>query len=166
MTLKEKIIGKEINRLMWHEGKSVAPAESCSCGRLAAILSEYPGSSEYFKGGIVCYTDEMKARYLNVSEKILEEKTAVCEEVAVAMVKGAIEMFGSDYAVAMTGVAGPGGATAENPVGSIWVAYGKKDKVMTHHQLADNGRDMNVQNAVDKLLSLFTCFLKEELKKE
>ena len=75
-------------------------------------------------------------------------------------------MFGSDYAVAMTGVAGPGGATAENPVGSIWVAYGKKDKVMTHHQLADNGRDMNVQNAVDKLLSLFTCFLKEELKKE
>jgi len=166
MTLKEKVISKEINRLLWNKGKSVSTAESCSCGRLATILSEFPGSSEYFKGGIVCYTDEMKAQYLKVPKELLKEKTAVCEEVAVAMVRGAIEMFGSDYAVAMTGVAGPGGATDDNPVGSIWVAYGKKDNVMTHHQLTDNGRDVNVRNAVDTLLSLFTHFLKEELKKE
>ena len=166
MTLKEKIISKEINRLMWHSGKSVATAESCSCGRLATLMTEFPGSSEYFKGGIVCYTDEMKASHLGVSRELLARKTAVCEEVAVEMVKGAVRMFDADYALAMTGVAGPGGATQDNPVGSIWTAFGTKDKVRTFHHLADNGRDLNVRNAVYDLLKEFLAFLKEELKKE
>ncbi len=166
MNLKEKVICKEINRIMWHSGMTISTAESCSCGRLATMLSEYPGSSEYFKGGIVCYTDEMKAKYLNVQSGLLAEKTAVCEEVAVEMVKGAAKMFGTDYALAMTGVAGPGGATADNPVGSIWVAYGRTDKIQTFHFQTDHGRDMNVQNAVYGLLKMFLLFLKEDLKKE
>ncbi len=166
MRLKEKVISREINRLLWHSGKSVATAESCSCGRIAMLLSEFPGSSEYFKGGIVCYTDEMKAQYLKVDAALLKEKTAVCEEVAVAMVQGAIDMFQSDYALAMTGVAGPGGATAENPVGSIWIAWGRKDDVHTFHQVTNNGRDMNVQKAVDNVVWQFMAYLKEELKKD
>lgn len=166
MKLKEKVLCKEINRILWHAGKSVSTAESCSCGRLATMLSEYPGSSEYFKGGVVCYTDEMKAKHLHVSTDLLAEKTAVCEEVAIAMVKGAVEMFESDYAVAMTGVAGPGGATAENPVGSIWAAFGSKDKIYTYHQLEDEGRDLNVSNATNRILCMFLDFLKKELEKE
>ena len=166
MTIKEKVISREINRLMWNSGKSVSTAESCSCGRLATLLSEFPGSSEYFKGGIVCYTDKMKATYLGISEELLRLKTAVCEEVARGMVEGSIKMFGTDYALAMTGVAGPGGATPDNPVGSIWVAFGKKDQITTCHYVTDEGRDLNVQNAVYGVLKMFLQFLKEELKKE
>ena len=166
MTLKERVISKEINRLMWHSGKTISTAESCSCGRLATLLSEYPGSSEYFRGGIVCYTDEMKAAYLGISGELLREKTAVCEEVAIGMVEGSIRMFGTDYAVAMTGVAGPGGATPDNPVGSIRVAFGKTNHVETFHFLTDEGRDLNVQNAVYGVMKMFLRFLKDELKKE
>mgnify|MGYP006327263999 FL=1 len=162
MKLREKVLAREINRLMWHKGKTLSTAESCSCGRLATALSEYPGSSEYFRGGIVCYTDEMKSRYLNVPSELLVEKTAVCKEVAVAMVKGAIEMFSTDYAVAMTGIAGPSGASESIPVGTIWMAYGKKGKVHTYCMQKDQGRDVNVQEAVNKLLVLFIDYLKED----
>ena len=83
-----------------------------------------PGSSNYYKGGVVAYTDEVKEKLLGVSHEVLEEKSAVSEEVAREMVLGTIKTIGVDFAIASTGVAGPGGGTAEHPVGyylvGIW----------------------------------------------
>lgn len=165
MDLKTKTLAKEINRLFWNSGKTVSTAESCSAGRLAAVLSDAPGSSMYFRGGVVCYTDEMKIRHLHVSEEVLKQKSAVCEEVAAGMVKGALEMFGTDYAVSMTGVAGPTGGSEENPVGSIWAAYGNREEVRTIHFQQNLGRDRNVDDAVYKTMLLFKDYIKKELDK-
>ena len=83
-----------------------------------------PGASSYFKGSIVAYVDEIKERMLGVDAALLAEKTAVSEEVAVEMVKGAIKALNVDYAIAVTGYAGPSGGTHEAPVGTIWLACG------------------------------------------
>ena len=122
-----------------------------------------PGASAYFKGGIVCYTNEIKERLLSVDKQLLEEKSAVCEEVAQAMVKGAIKALNVDFAVATTGVAGPGGGTAENPVGTIWIACGSADEVVTVKLTEDFGRDINLASATSKALQLFLDFLEKHL---
>ncbi len=110
----------------------------------------------------MCYSDDVKIRLLNVSEQVLAEKTAVCEEVAVEMVKGACETLGCDYAIASTGIAGPGGGTPEIPVGTIWIAYGEPDDIRTIKLTEDNGRDRNLAAAASTALRLFLEYIKEK----
>lgn len=166
MELNLKFSSKEINRLMWQSGKTLSTAESCSSGRIATILTTPAGSSLYFKGGLVCYADELKVNFLGVSQELIDEKTAVCEEVAQQMVKGANKMFGTDYAVAITGFAGPGGGTEESPVGTIWIAVGSSKRIVCQKVFNQLGRDENVELATEAAMSLLVAFLKEELEKE
>jgi nicotinamide-nucleotide amidase len=166
MNIKLKVLSREINRLMWNTDKTISTAESCSSGRLATLLTEYPGSSDFFKGGIVAYADECKEQLLGVSKELIEQKSAVSEDVAREMVKGAIKLFGTDYAVAMTGFAGPGGGTEDEPIGSIWIAVGSADEIITYHQVGNEGREENVINATHKALSMLRNFLNEDLGKE
>ena len=125
-----------------------------------------PGASNYFKGGIVSYTNEIKEKILGVSHDVLEEKTAVCEEVAIEMVKGAIEALGVDYAISATGIAGPAGGTHDIPVGTIWLACGTADDIVTLKLEEDKGRDLNLANATTQALQLFLGYLTERLKSE
>ena len=87
MGLEDKVLSRELQDVLYESGQTLGTAESCTGGRIAEAIISTPGASEYFKGGIVCYTNEIKERLLGVSHELLEEKTAVCEEVAVAMVK-------------------------------------------------------------------------------
>lgn len=103
-------------------GRSVATAESCTAGLLAARLTERPGSSDYFAGGVVAYANESKAELLNVDPVLITEYGAVSEPVAASMALGALHHFGADTAVAITGVAGPGGGTPDKPVGTVCFA--------------------------------------------
>jgi nicotinamide-nucleotide amidase len=104
-------------------GRRVATAESCTAGLLAARLTERPGSSEYVAGGVVAYANEAKTALLSVDPALIERHGAVSEEVAEAMADGALRRLGSDTAVAVTGIAGPGGGTEEKPVGTVcWCA--------------------------------------------
>ena len=100
-------------------GRRLGLAESCSAGLLAARIADVPGSSEYFAGGVVSYSNEAKRDLLGVDQRLLEEFGAVSAEVAEAMAIGALERFDADVAVAITGVAGPGGGTEEKPVGLV-----------------------------------------------
>ena len=110
---------------------------------------------------------EVKEKLLGVSHEVLEEKSAVSEEVAREMVLGTIKTIGVDFAIASTGVAGPGGGTAEHPVGTIWLAYGNKDEVRTFKLTEDFGRDINLAIATNKAIRLFLDFLKElDIKSE
>ena len=169
MDFENKIISREVSQLLWEMEKTVGTAESCTGGRIAEAIISVPGSSKYFKGGIVCYVDEIKERLLGVDPQLLADQGAVCEEVAVslvkgacAMVKGAIKALNVDFAVATTGVAGPGGGTAENPVGTIWIACGSKDRVMTAKLEEDFGRDINLSIATSKVMQMFLEYLNEE----
>ena len=162
MDFEGKIISREINELLWEKEKTVATAESCTGGRIAEAIIAVPGASKYFKGGIICYVNEVKENLLGVSHELLEEKTAVCEEVAIAMVKGACKTLNTDYAVAATGIAGPGGGTKEIPVGTIWLAVGTPDNVMTFKIEEDQGRDINLTVATNKAMMMLRDFLKAE----
>jgi nicotinamide-nucleotide amidase len=100
-------------------GRRIATAESCTAGLLAARLTDRPGSSDYVMGGVVSYSNEAKAQLLGVDPALIEAHGAVSEPVAEAMAAGALRRFGADTAVAITGIAGPGGGTAEKPVGTV-----------------------------------------------
>ena len=101
------------------EGRRLGLAESCSAGLLAARIADVPGSSDYFAGGVVSYSNEAKRDLLGVDQALLDEFGAVSAEVAEAMATGALDRFGADVAVAITGIAGPGGGSEEKPVGLV-----------------------------------------------
>lgn len=166
MDFESKIISREISQMLWEMEKTVGTAESCTGGRIAEAIIAVPGASKYFKGGIISYVNEIKESLLGVSAEVLEEKTAVCEEVAIQMVKGACKALNTDFAISATGFAGPTGGTKDIPVGTIWLACGSPEKQMTMKVEEDHGRDINLAIATNKAMQMFLEFLKTEDKKE
>ncbi len=162
MQFENKVLSKEILFILYESGKTLSTAESCTSGKVAESITLMPGASAYFTGGIVAYSEEVKKSLLNVPEELIEEKTVVSEEVAIRMAEGACEVLNTDYAIATTGVAGPGGGTIENPVGTIWIAAGKKGEMRTVKLTEDDGRDINVTRATFRALQLLLEVLKED----
>ncbi len=153
-------LSQELYALLHSSGKSVATAESCTGGAIAAAIVATSGASEYFKGGIVSYCNEVKEKLLGVSHEVLVEQTAVCEEVAIEMSRGARRTLGADYAVSITGVAGPAGGTEAIPVGTIWLCCSSERAQITHKLTEDKGREENLDNAVNQALRLLIDFIK------
>ena len=147
MLLQSKFISKQLNNTFRKEGLTLATAESCTAGSIAAVITSVPGSSSYFKGGIVAYADEVKINLLGVNPETLETKGAVSEETVISMAKGAMKSMNSDCAIATSGIAGPTGGSAEKPVGTVWIAAAMHDKVITMKANGDEGRKKNIENA-------------------
>ncbi len=166
MDFEAKVISREISELLWEREKTVATAESCTGGRIAEAIIAVPGASKYFKGGIISYVNEIKENLLGVDSQVLEEQTAVCEEVARQMVQGACKALNTNYAIAATGIAGPGGGTKEIPVGTIWLACGTPDKIITCKVEEDHGRDINLAIATNKAIQMFRDYLQAEEVKD
>ena len=122
---------EEIGLLLKSEKLSLSTAESCTGGGVAALITSVPGSSEYFKGGIVAYSNEVKMSLLHVAAETLEKYGAVSRETVIEMAKGAMETLKTDCAVATSGIAGPGGGSVEKPVGTIWMAVACKGEIVT-----------------------------------
>jgi nicotinamide-nucleotide amidase len=114
--------------------EAITTAESCTGGWLAKCLTDLPGSSDYFERGWIAYSNEAKQSELAVDGRLLARFGAVSEEVALAMVRGALSSCGADHAVSVTGVAGPAGGSAAKPVGTVWIAWGfrKHGRVRVH----------------------------------
>ena len=124
------------------EGHRIALGESCSGGKLAARLTDRPGSSAYFAGGVVAYSNEAKTELLGVAEDVIESKGAVSPEVAEALADGAIARFGADVGVGITGVAGPDGGTEEKPVGYVCICVKSEDgRVLARDPKLPGSRD-------------------------
>lgn len=147
----EMAIGKILRSL----NKTMGTAESCTGGAIASLITSIAGSSDYFKGSIVSYANEVKENLLSVPHNTLMTVGAVSEETVTQMVNGALAQLNVDYAVATSGILGPGGGTAEKPVGMVWVAVGNKDKIITQkfQWRFDRARntDLTVQNALNML---------------
>ena len=122
----EGVIGKLLNK----NNLTLVTAESCTGGYLAHMITSVPGSSRYFKGSVIAYSNEVKIAQLGVSTEDLKQQGAVSEEVAKAMAKGVRKKLNADIAIATTGIAGPDGGTVEKPVGTVWIAYSDKHKTL------------------------------------
>ena len=145
------------------KGLVLATAESCTGGMIAHKITSVPGSSEYYKGSIVAYSNEIKEKILGVRHSTLQDHGAVSEETVIEMVKGALDAIGTDVAIASSGIAGPSGGTVENPVGTIWIAAGNKDKIITKKLQLGNNRIKNIETSTVFALDLLRKFLLQYL---
>lgn len=155
-----KALAEELGKLLHEKGLTLSTAESCTGGGIASVITSISGSSEYFKGGIVAYANEVKTALLGVSETTLEKHGAVSEETVQEMAKGAMKSMKTSCAIATSGIAGPGGGTPTKPVGTIWIAVACNDKIVTKKLQGDNGREKNTKNSIEKALSLLIEHLK------
>ena len=147
MKLEEKV-----GELLKGKKLSLSTAESCTGGGVAALITSVPGSSGYFKGGIVAYDNEVKKNLLGVSPETLSAYGAVSRETVIEMAKGAMNRLKTDCAIATSGIAGPGGGTLEKPVGTVWIAVAYKNEIVTMKQEGDDGRAGNVEKAIKNAL--------------
>lgn len=138
---------------------TLATAESCTGGNIARELTSNPGSSGYFVGGLVPYSNEIKQSFLGVPADILKKHGAVSEETVRAMVRGTLEKFGSDIAIATSGIAGPGGGTEEKPVGTVWIACGNEERVVVKRLQLSKNRMLNIEYSTIWALNLIRRFL-------
>ena len=153
----ENLVQKLASELL-RDGARVCAAESCTGGLIAKTLTDLAGSSDWFERGFVTYSNAAKSDMLAVPASIIEEYGAVREPVAVAMAAGALRHSQADYAVAVTGVAGPGGGSAEKPVGTVWIALAAADCVEARRHRFDGGRqavrEATLAAAIEALLEL------------
>jgi nicotinamide-nucleotide amidase len=123
---EKQTLADVVGQAMRAKGARVVTAESCTGGLVAKMLSDVPGASAWFEGGWVTYANVMKGRELQVPDSMIEQAGAVSEAVACAMARGALTGSTADYSLALTGVAGPEGGTDEKPVGTVWIAMGRR----------------------------------------
>lgn len=158
----EVMIAEKIQTFLIRQGRTLSTAESCTGGRIASAVTAVPGSSAYFQGGVVAYQNKVKETLLGVGHDTIAHFDVVSREVVVEMVEGACRLFGTDYAIATSGCAGPGGGTESIPVGTVWIAFGAPGKVRTFKCEGDRGRVPNVEFATAKALKLFWDYLLSE----
>jgi len=151
---------EEIGKMLEAKKLSLSTAESCTGGGIAALMTSVPGSSEYFKGGIVAYSNEVKMSLLDVAAETLKKHGAVSRETVTEMAKGAMKRLKTDCAIATSGIAGPGGGTPEKPVGTIWIAVAYKNEIVTLMQTGDSGRTENTKKAIQNALLMLYDSLK------
>ena len=127
----DTLLGEKVLQLLRERGATLTTAESCTGGLIASMLTRIPGSSEGFQAGFVTYSNAIKHSVLSVSEKTLADHGAVSEQVVREMARGALELSGAHYTIAVSGIAGPDGGTPDKPVGTVWLAWGRRDLIHT-----------------------------------
>ena len=153
----EAVLGK----LLSQKKKTMCTAESCTGGFIAHLITSIPGSSAFYDGSIVSYSYKAKEDMLQVNEKTLLEKGAVSEEVVIEMAKGALQNIGSNYAIAVSGIMGPDGGMPDKPVGTVWMATGNRDKIITQKLHFRFERQLNIQLTAVNALNLLRRFILE-----
>ncbi len=146
----ELVVGKKLK----DQGLTLSIAESCTGGYLTHLVTRIPGSSEYFLGSIVPYAYEIKMRQLGVKPETLEKYGAVSEPTIIEMANLVRAKFNASIGVATSGIAGPGGATPDKPVGTIWIAYSDKEKTVTKKLQLSPDRLINIKIAASAVLNL------------
>jgi len=153
-----------IGRMLSGAGKTVSVAESCTGGTISALFTSVPGASEYYLGSVTSYANEIKINVLGVPAEIIAENGAVSSECVAAMAEGVRKLTGSDYSVATSGIAGPGGGSAEKPVGLVWIGVSSDKGTETFSMVFRNDRKRNIERFASSALNILREKLVNELK--
>ncbi|MCL4132426.1 UNVERIFIED_CONTAM: hypothetical protein GTU68_037302 [Idotea baltica] len=154
-------LAQAVGRLIADRGWMLALAESCTGGYMSHMITSIAGSSAYYSGGVVAYSNAVKAEMLSVDPKIIADHGAVSEATVRAMLEGVLNQLNSDIGISISGIAGPGGGTPDKPVGMIWVAYGQADDVRTKQLFINRNRDINIKYASHVALNLLREYIIE-----
>ena len=153
-SLKNETLEVVIGKMLTERDLTLSVAESCTGGYLSHLITTVPGSSEYFLGSMIPYAYEIKMSQLGVRPETLEKYGAVSEQTIIEMAATVRARFNTDVGVATSGIAGPGGATPEKPVGTVWIAYSDKQKTIAKRLQLSNDRLLNIQLASVAVLNL------------
>ncbi|HRW63090.1 MAG TPA: competence/damage-inducible protein A [Bacteroidales bacterium] len=141
------LLEQAIGKVLLTKNKTLSIAESCTGGNIAHLITSVPGSSAYFTGGVVAYSNEIKTRVLDVSVSNIDTYGAVSKQVVEEMAIGVLNKFNTDFAIATSGIAGPDGGTKDKPVGTTWIAVADKTKVISKLFVFGDQRERNIQRA-------------------
>jgi len=155
---------KALLDLMAEKRLTLSIAESCTGGYLSYLLTQHAGSSKVFLGGAVSYSNELKENLLGVKDETIIKYGAVSEETVIEMVKGALSNFKSDFAIAITGIAGPDGGTTEKPVGTVWIGVASAERSFIKKFTFGSKRAQNIERSAITALSMLNTLLKEYKK--
>ena len=156
---EDKPLEVVVGELLKAKHATIATAESCTGGKLAALLNKHAGSSDFYKGSVIAYSNEVKANVLKVRQEYLDQFGAVSEQVVVSMAYGVKQVLNTDYAIATSGVAGPGGGTPEKPVGTVWIAVATPTAVYSELLHLNGSRDQITTRACTKALTKLIKYL-------
>ena len=154
-----------IGRLLTANGKTVSAAESCTGGSIAALFTSVPGSSEYFLGSVTSYANSVKTGILGVPSEIIEKHGAVSSECVAAMAEGVRRITGSDFSVATSGIAGPGGGSEDKPVGTVWIGVSSTRGTDTYKMVFKGDRKRNIERFAANALNLLRITVVNELNR-
>jgi nicotinamide-nucleotide amidase len=146
----EEVVGK----LLYINNLTLATAESCTGGKIASLITSVPGSSGWFRGSVVAYDNSIKTGVLGVSDETLRLHGAVSAETAGEMARGVRRLMNTDYAIAVTGIAGPTGGTTEKPVGTVWIAVESDRGLIAERHIFADDRLINISRSSYGALNL------------
>ncbi|MFI5193144.1 MAG: CinA family nicotinamide mononucleotide deamidase-related protein [Chitinophagales bacterium] len=159
VTDEDITLQEAVGKLLKKQNRTLGTAESCTGGYVAHLLTSIPGSSAYFLGGLIPYQNNIKEKVLQVSGKTLSAVGAVSEETVREMVTGTLHLFGSDFALATSGILGPDGGTETKPVGTVWIAVGNRDATETRKLHFRFDRQRNMELTTTNVLNLLRKFI-------
>ncbi|MBE0517676.1 MAG: CinA family protein [Thermoplasmata archaeon] len=154
------MLAEELGQVLRSKGLTLSTAESCTGGKMGDMITAVPGSSDYYLGGVISYSDDAKASILSVDSELIVSKGAVSDEVAVQMARGCMERFSSNVAISTTGIAGPTGGTPTKPVGLVFICVcSDKASVCTRNLFLGDREDVRVQSteAALRMTLEFVC---------
>ena len=153
------MLADEVGRGLRDRGYTISVAESCTGGLLGDMITDVPGSSDYFLGGVISYSDDAKVSMLGVDEGVLRSKGAVSQEVAIQMASGVRSKFGSTIGVGITGIAGPSGGTQAKPVGLVFISVCSATSTVCKRHVFDGPRESVKRQAAERALGLVLEFV-------
>ena len=158
----EETLEMAVGRLLRERNATLSTAESCTGGNISRMITSVPGSSEYYKGSVIAYDNRVKTSVLRVPEDIINKYGAVSPETSKAMASGIKDLLSTDYSVAITGIAGPGGGNDQKPVGTVWISVASPDNIITEKHVFGFDRNLNIKRSSLAALNL----LRKQIIKE
>lgn len=161
VTNVDESIEKTLGKLLLQKGKTMSTAESCTGGYIAQLITAMPGSSAFYEGSVVSYSNKVKQDLLGVNNETLQKSGAVSEEVVLEMAKGALKNLSTDYTIAVSGIMGPGGAVENKPVGTVWICVGSNENLITQKFSFRFDRERNIRLTALNALNMLRKFVTE-----
>lgn len=161
-SLEDKSLEEVIGTILNNSSSTISCAESCTGGAISKLITSVPGSSKYFKGGIIAYDNAVKTKILGVKDESIIKYGAVSEQVVEEMAIGVRSLMDTDYSISTSGIAGPGGGSEEKPVGTTWIAVSSSKKTISHRFLLGEHRGRNIEKASLFALNMLRKMILEE----